>query len=404
MQSLPAPQSLPLLPEFCPNPQCRYHDRTQAAHQRWYTRFGRFHTECRGPIQRFRCTACGKTCSTQTFSVHYWTHSTTDLVWILHQLYGCGGLRQMGRFLGVTYRVIQNRIRRLARNALAVMDQALVEVKLIENLAMDGFESFTRSQYHPNNITHVVGSDSQFIYGVVHTTLRRSGRMTPWQRIKRALIDTVWKPKRGVKEDCTALLGDLGPMIDRASRRRTVKLATDKHTAYPRALKAVPALAAALREGRLEHIRVSSRAARTSSNPLFSVNYVDRQLRKNLAEHVRETIRQGREVNCQMERMAIFTALHNFLTPHRIGDRADAGDSARHASVAEVSVNRMRWHLERMTTHRHLWTHSRTGHEWIRRIWHHEYLNPPVIGLRTGLLHMDTVALPPGAVAFHLVA
>jgi len=396
--------TLTTFPEFCPNPRCRFHNRHRAAGTRWYTRFGSFETAARGPIQRFRCSTCGKTCSTQTFSVHYWTHSTDDLVWILHQLYGCGGLRQMGRFLGVTYRVVQNRIRRLARNALALMDQSLSDIDLSEDLAMDGFESFNRSQYHPNNITHVTGSTSQFVYGLVYTGLRRSGAMTPQQRVFRGLIDTVWRPPRSIREDCAALLSDLSPLIDRASLRGRVELATDEHRAYPPALQDVPALAAALREGRLVHRRVSSRAARTRSNPLFPVNYVDRQMRKNLAEHVRETVRQGREVNCQMERMAIFTVLHNFLTPHRIGDRADAGAGVRHASIAQVAVDTVRWHLERFVTHRHVWSHARTGHEWIRRIWQHAYENPPVIRLKNGSLSEHTVALPPGAVPAHLLA
>jgi hypothetical protein len=396
--------TLPTLPEFCPNQLCRFHDRRVAATDRWYNRFGRFSTEGRGLIQRFRCRNCGTTCSTQTFSVHYWTHSTIDLVWLLHHLYGCTGLRQMGRFTGVTYRVVQNRIRRLARNALAVMDQALADHELTEHLAMDGFESYTRSQYHPNNITHVTGSDSQFIYGVVHTSLRRSGTMTTRQRFARALIDTVWTPLRTVRDDCTALLADLSTMIDRAARRDPVRLATDKHAAYRPALKAVPVLAHALREGRLVHHRVSSRAARTRNNPLFPVNYVDRQIRKNLAEHVRETVRHGREVNCQMERMAIFTTLHNFLTPHRIADHADAGATIRHASIARVEPDTVRWHLERLTTHRHVWTHNRVGHEWIRRIWHHDYANPPAIHLRKGRLDMRSVALPPGGLPYHMVA
>jgi len=396
--------TLPTLPEFCPNPQCRFHDRARAAQTRWYTRFGCFHTAARGAIQRFRCRSCGKTCSTQTFSLHYWTHSDIDLVWVLHQLYGCGGLRQMGRFIGVSYRVIENRIRRLARNALAVMDHALSQLELSEDIALDGFLSYTRSQYHPAEITHISGAESQFIYAVVHTTLRRSGAMSPAQRLRRALIETVWQPLRGVREDCQALLGDLAATIERACRRRTVTLATDKHNAYPQALDRVPLLAAALRSGRLVHRRVSSHAARTRSNPLFAVNYVERQLRKNLAEHVRETVRQGREINCQMERMAIFVVLHNFLTPHRISGKADARGEDRHASVAGLSPQALRWHLERFVTHRHLWSHTRTGHEWIRRIWHHDYFNPPAVTLRDGRIDVRPVALPPGAVAFHLVS
>jgi hypothetical protein len=34
-----------------------------------------------------------------------------------------------------------------------------------------------------------------------------------------------------------------------------------------------------------------------------------------------------------MERMAIFTVLHNFLTPHRIDGRANVADSLRHLSA-----------------------------------------------------------------------
>ena len=65
-------------PEFCPNPSCRFHSRENAAEYQWYIRFGRFQTETRGAIQRFRCRGCGKTCSTQTFSVHYWTDSAYE--------------------------------------------------------------------------------------------------------------------------------------------------------------------------------------------------------------------------------------------------------------------------------------------------------------------------------------
>ena len=80
-------------PEFCPNKDCRFHNRACAREHQWYILFGTFDTLCRGTIQRFRCLHCGKTCSTQTFSVHYWTHSTNDLSWLLEHLYGCCGAR-----------------------------------------------------------------------------------------------------------------------------------------------------------------------------------------------------------------------------------------------------------------------------------------------------------------------
>ena len=392
-------------PEFCPNRQCGFHSREVAREYQWYRAHGRFFTLCRGWIDRFRCVQCGKTCSTQTFSVHYWTHYTNDLVWLVEHLYGCSGLRQSGRFGGVTYRVIQNRTRRLARNALSVMDLALCQLELDEDVAMDGFESYTRSQYHPNNLTHIVGSNSQFVYGAVHTLLRRKGRMTAVQKRTRELIDLVWKPATKIKDDTAMLLNDMSkPIAAACEKREQVYLSTDEHRAYAAALKAVVPLAKEIEKGRLVHCTTSSRASRTTHNPLFPVNYVDRQMRKNMAEHVRETVRQGREVNCQMERMAVFMVLHNFLTPHRIPDKARIGDSPTHALMAGIGSEELRQRVLRMTTHRHVSSHNRSGHEWIERIWQHLYKNPPVVRIKKGKLKVRPVALRPRELPAHFLA
>jgi hypothetical protein len=411
-ESSPTARAEPLgaEPEFCPNPACRFHDRELAACHQWYLRFGRFHTRARGPIQRFRCSQCGKTCSTQTFSIHYWTHSTNDLTWLLGYLATCSGMRQTGRVAGVTHRVIQNRCRRLARNALALMDCALEELDLRENLAMDGFESFTRSQYHPNNITHITGSRSQFIYAAVHTLLRRKGSMTKEQKRHRELIDAVWKPPRSILADTSDLLTDLAPTIDAACAARVagkaqpLVLDTDMHSAYPKAIASVPALARRLADGSLHHRRTPSRAPRTRHNPLFAVNYVDRQMRSTMAEYVRETIRQGREVNSQMERTAIFMALHNFATPHRVDGRAWVGDAETHADMAGLSGDRLRRQLERTLTHRHLYSHTSGRHTWIRRLWRHEYENPPSVKLKKGVITERIVALTADRMPRYLIA
>lgn len=393
-------------PEFCPNTACPFHDRQIAAVSPWYTRFGTFFTRARGEIQRFRCTGCGTTCSTQTFSVHYWTHSTTDLSWLLSQLYTCSGMRQSGRVAAVTHRVIGNRYRRLARNALAVMDAALEGLKLREHVAMDGFESFTESQYHPNNITHLCGCSSQFVYAAIHTLFRRKGRMTAEQKRRQAAIDLAWKPSTSITAECAELLDDLGPLIDEACETRSfpLELRSDEHRAYPPAIKSVAELRERLREGSLVHRTTSSKDARTTDNPLFAVNYVDRQLRSSLAEHVRETTRHGREVNSQMERFSIFMVLHNFLTPHRITGHARTDGAITHANVAgatDAHVTRM---LERLTTHRHVYTHLRSSQSWIRRIWLHLHENPPVVKIKKGEVKVREACLGPAALPRYLLA
>jgi hypothetical protein len=65
------------------------------------------------------------------------------------------------------------------------------------------------------------------------------------------------------------------------------------------------------------HATVSSRAARSRSNPLFPVNYLDRELRKDLHEHGRESVCFGRNVNRQMERLTLYLFYHNYLKSHR---------------------------------------------------------------------------------------
>jgi hypothetical protein len=388
---------------------CRFHDRGAAARYQWYLRFGRFHTRSRGWIQRFRCSRCGRTCSTQTFSIHYWTHSTNDLEWLLGHFGTCSGLRQTARVAGVTHRVIHNRCRRLARNALALMDCALEGFGLKENIAMDGLESFTRSQYHPNNITHITGSRSQFIYAAVHTLFRRKGSMTGAQKRRRALIDAVWKPSASIRADCTALLADLAAAIDAgcstaAKHGGQLTVDTDKHGAYPKAIASVPVLAARLADGSLRHRRTASREPRTRSNPLFPVNYVDRQMRLSMAEFVRETVRQAREVNSQMERTVIFMMVHNFATPHRVDGRARVCHAQTHADVAGIAGERLEWLLARMLTHRHLYSHTSGRHRWIRRIWAHEYENPPVVGLNKGVVCERSVAVTAAEMPKYLIA
>jgi len=72
----------------------------------------------------------------------------------------------------------------------------------------------------------------------------------------------------------------------------------------------------------LIHRRCSSTAPRTVSNDLFSVNYLDRQILKDLAEHTRQTVQFARNAVNQMERLAVYRAYHNYFKP--ISMRASA--------------------------------------------------------------------------------
>ena len=64
---------------------------------------------------------------------------------------------------------------------------------LPENIAADGFESFSQSQYFPHHINIFAGEKSEYIYALGFSNLRRKGRMTFAQKSKRSLLETLEK-------------------------------------------------------------------------------------------------------------------------------------------------------------------------------------------------------------------
>ena len=62
---------------FCPYKECAYH--TGAPVEKWWRSVGFHITKAFGPVPRYRCSACGRTFSTQTFSVHFYAKRQIDL-------------------------------------------------------------------------------------------------------------------------------------------------------------------------------------------------------------------------------------------------------------------------------------------------------------------------------------
>jgi hypothetical protein len=339
----------PFIPPFCASAACRHHSPRGGAPYAQFIAWGSYRTHAFGRVPRFRCTTCGAIFSRQTFSPDYYAKRLLDYEDIVGRLCSCESLSAIARALGASTDTVSNRISRASRQALAFESEQASTRRPEEDLAADGFESFCVSQYFPATITILVGSRSQFVYACDHATLRRKGRMTPVQRARRDALDRVARPDpRGTERTFARAAGEsLRVLSD--GRRPRLKLWTDEHQAYPRAIRGSPCLAAISGLGRIEHLTVSSRAARTRSNPLFPVNYLDRELRKDLREHVRETACFGRNVNRQMERLSVYLWWHNF----RKGHRAREGPRS-HAEVAGYDLRRIKEGLVSM---------------WRRRAW-----------------------------------
>lgn len=72
---------------------------------------------------------------------------------------------------------------------------------------------------------------------------------------------------------------------------------------------------------RFYHLTFSSELKRRILNSLFSVSCYDREVRKDNAYHVRETVRFSRNVNSALERFAVYQLYHNYFKPFRIAHK-----------------------------------------------------------------------------------
>lgn len=375
-------------PEFCPNPNCPYHNRILARKRRWFYRYGTFSSFARGRTRRFCCKHCGKTCSTQTFSIHYWTHLPINFHDLDDRLNACAGYRQIARALQVSYQVIKNRVLRLARNYLNLLDTALAYFSLDEDIAFDGIESYLRSQYIPDNFNIAVGCVSQVPYAFTLSLFRRRGRMTEKQKRNRTVLDTIWRPEpRSLINSCKTVFRDVLSLYLNRAELSPFVLNTDEKTEYKTALKELPEWRHLCELRCVEHRTVSSRVPRTRQNPLFPVNYLDREIRKNVAAHCRETVRGDREVGMTMSRMAITLGYHTFRKPFRIDNRVITKETKTHADqVGLLTPRESREAFKRLYTKRHVWTHQVQQAQWMEEIWLRKKKNPPVVCFQTGVV------------------
>src|SRR5262245_20598322 len=317
------PPATPFVPPHCPRTACRFHRSTQG--WRWI-RHGCYRRDLFPQrIPRFRCAHCGHTFSSQTFSPTYWLKRPDVLAPTLYRLLACSGYRQLAREAHCCPTTVMRHAARLGRHALLWLHQHRPRGAIAEPVVVDGFESFAYSQYHPLHMNLVVGAHSHYVYAFTYSELRRKGRMTARQKVRRAeLEEHHGRPDpRAVETGMAAALRLAVPAP------QTLVVRSDEHPDYPRAFRRLAGVA-------VVHERTSSLAARTAGNPLFPVNRLDLLLRHNSANHKRETIAFSKRHQGVVERAAILVLWQNFMK--RFAERRGGGTPAMARAVAARAV------------------------------------------------------------------
>jgi transposase-like protein len=366
-----------MVPPFCPNPYCTHHFDVPEQYRGYWKHCGSYETLVVGTVPRFRCKACGRGFSERTFSIDYYTKRRLDLREIHRAMSQGESLSSIGRHLACSVESVQNRLDRLSRNALAMHGQLLSGLRLSEHLAADGFESFDRSQYFPNQINLLVGKQSQYLYGLTHATIRRKGRMTRHQKQVRDQLEQVYRaPGNAVETSFARLLDAIPALWDHATLPQ-LRLWTDEHHAYPLSVRRVPALAQG-QEGRtFIHETWPSTAPRTVLNPLFPVNYYDRELRKDIAAFRRESTCYTRNTANGLARFMAHLVYHNYQKPHRVGPGRQT--EKVHAEMAGIPRGRIDGCLGWYYTARPFLSKQSLSHE-EGKIWRKEAVTPLKVG------------------------
>jgi len=326
------------VPPFCPYAACAAHIRPPRS--AWWAHAGHHSTKAFGRVNRFRCAVCGRTFSTQTFSVDYYCKRVIAYIRLERLSASAMSIRALGREYKASCATITNRIDRLSRQGVALHTSLRKEAGQGEALCFDGLVSFERSQDFPADIGISITAHSRFVLGLSHATTRRSGRMRPGQkkRQERRYSSATFE-KRAIQRS----FSDHLDMLHRdwaTSTTRPLVLITDEKPDYARALRRHPLYLSQSAERRCAHVQIPSTAPRVFANPLFASNYYEREVRKDQAQHHRETCCFARNAANDMNRLYAYLVWHNYSKRYSI--KGPVHKTATHAEVAGMAASAIR--------------------------------------------------------------
>ncbi len=294
-------------PPHCPRDDCPAHGRRfQGRRCGSYRIQGDPHRK----IPRFRCAACGRTCSRRSFSCAYYLKRPELLAPVAAGLVAGSAHRQIARSLGCAPSTVTRLAARIGRHALLLQALALEQIAEIdEPVVLDHFETFVYSQDDRLGIATPVGQRSWFVYGIHAASHRRTGRRSLRKRRVRGPLP---EPVAGSVVRSTQESLDL--LVSRAPRG--LHLVTDDHPAYRSAVARHPARNSIFRWVYPNPPRGPGQdpvPARRRDREMFPVDAFHKLWRHSQAHQRRETIAFGRRSNALMERAALMVCWRNLI-------------------------------------------------------------------------------------------
>ena len=295
------PCQLTFGPPFCPNSGCVHHRFGSPG----FAKKNGITKTIKAPQvnQRFLCRACGVQFSQNTFDFDF----RKKLIHLSKNVlnFAMNGMSHssIARELKVSKGSVNLRLKNLAHQSLLFEKEKNVD-KISENIAYDGFETFTFSQYSPCYINTAVGMTSHFIYHNTFSPLNRKGRMTDLQKLRQ--LDLLKKhgayPRDSIYQESRYIFNEINAKVD-----KRIQLFSDEHQSYRRAFNQTI--------NKISHETISSRATRNTRNPLFAINHLHLLYRHFLCSQKRETIAFQKHEGAMLEKVQLMKIYRNFFQP-----------------------------------------------------------------------------------------
>jgi transposase-like protein len=300
-------RALKAVPPYCPNEKCPWHQPEVAEKHGSFVRYGTYPITRYPYISaRFRCQSCRKVFSSSFFSLSYRDRTKSTYSEIANLHLKNWSKRQMAEEFQCSLDTVLRRFQELSSQSLLIQAKKTMNLKIEESLAYDGIENFSFSQYDPNNINHVIGRESYFVYDFNFSAMNRKGRTSQRQKIRMNELNQ----KYGRYD---------GKEIQKATRRLLARLLvrcpgeivfhSDNHYAYRRAIASLPD------KDRVCHLITLAKISRNFRNRLFAINHLDFLTRHHLAAFRRETVAFAKHSIAMIESFSVLMAWKNFMRP-----------------------------------------------------------------------------------------
>jgi len=296
------------VPPRCPFPACDANDPCAAF---TFRRRGSYVRALDGErVQRFQCTVCMRSFSSQTFRLDYRLRRPDTLAPIFAALCSKTTLRKTARNLGLGRDHVARRMRLLGAHARRYHGHQLEQVaRLPERLgARFQFDELETYEEHrklkPVTVAVLIEQRTGFI---VHTDVETLPARKPLRgRQKEQLAAIEAREGKRCSGSRRAVVRTVDSLARVARQSGLVEVTTDRKASYRSALDRAFA-------GRVLHRRIDGRMQRGVRNPLFPINHTLARLRDLASRLVRQTWAAAKKRAALADQIDVVVAFRNYV-------------------------------------------------------------------------------------------